>query len=475
MELIIVLSVLFFVVLTYVDLIQIRNMIGSLDEFQTRSSVKSRIGQLNSSVDRESDFPCIYVFIPVLREREAMIQDCLQYFAGMNYPPDKTRIILVTSEKEIHGLGIVNRRKTTIDFVESAIRKQDGELGVEMFRRVHYPKIQGDKADQLNHAIYVLSITFPSEDVFLATYDVDSRPDRETLRRVAERYLESNRNASAFQQYSIYLKNYSSLSPIMKCSAIYQTLWTFIYELPTASGQLDRLTRNQVSNQPHLARIMGCLKQRLVYCVGHGHFIKSSVLQAVGLYPTNMLAEDLLLGYRLSLRSIPIEPIWAFDVVDSPASMMDLIKQAARWFGGETNIRHIYREAKSANPSLSGCMTFAYIARLYGIGCWLLGPMVFTFFILVTTSAKAYALTTLGLVLGLLYSGAKFAVFFAMAHRMDALTKSDFKPKFGESILVIALSPLRCLFNCLGPIYFVANKLWLLRSKREYEFERTEK
>jgi hypothetical protein len=143
---------------------------------------------------------------------------------------------------------------------------------------------------------------------------------------------------------SVYRVTPTPCSFFLAGSAAWQTCWSLGFEHGMAS------------------------RRRMWYVVGHGIGIERRRLLDVGLN-SDALAEDLLLGYRLS-ELLPSEEVLAsdtaFDIAQWPASLNEQTRMVARWFWGDVQAAWSRRPAR---PILAPLRVFELVIT------WLLGPI----------------------------------------------------------------------------------------------------
>src|SRR3989344_1468470 len=103
--------------------------------------------------------PNIFLIIPVLRE-SSVIENTLDSFSKLEYPKDKLKIVVVTTEREYE---VPQSGLNTIEVVKRKIESLNNKLASQIFLTIHYPHKRGVKSDQINYAIRELSNKFQSE------------------------------------------------------------------------------------------------------------------------------------------------------------------------------------------------------------------------------------------------------------------------------------------------------------------------
>jgi len=277
--------------------------------------------------------PCVAIVIPVLRE-QASIEGALEHFCGLRYP--NVRIIVVSTERE----GPVESHGSTMEVLRRLSSQYD-------FTWLHYPSSIGTKADQINYVVDhfpELFTEFDPSQIFIAVYDVDSRPHSRTLECFWSTY-QARSSARVFQQSSLFTLN--SLEekrlgyvkrPFLKANAIRATRFVLGYEIP-------RLRRRLC-----FYRGDSSLIGRLTYahCVGHGLFLRLDLLQSLR-FPRGSILEDMFYGFLLNCAYEPVIPLPLLDYAEVPSSVTAIFFQMSRWFLGPSRTLSYYHYAQKSH------------------------------------------------------------------------------------------------------------------------------
>lgn len=183
----------------------------------------------------------------------------------------------------------------------------------------HYPKTEGNMADQLNFAMKRLLKNEEGNSVYTAIYNADSIISKD-FPSLIRNYIAVNKNALVIQQSALFLSNYNLMgnyvsSAFLRAVALLQSRWTLAHEIP---------------------RIFKQLKSSLegAHIVGHGLIINLRVMEKVGFFPANFVNEDLPLGYILKLHGYKIYPFPQLENAQSPTSVKSMFTQYTTWFYG---------------------------------------------------------------------------------------------------------------------------------------------
>lgn len=264
--------------------------------------------------------PKVVIVLPAFKEAKT-IERTVEYFSSLHYPKGKIDILVVTTQKEDENRSKFN----TLAVVEKFLGDYDS------LKSLHYPYTYGNKADQINYAVSNLKTIYPLsklKDIFLAIYDVDSRPNRDTL-KIFSHFLKANPKGNIFQQSAIFFRNYQKYKGhifaklFLKAAAVEQTRFTLAYEIPRIRREYKYCTTHS-----------GLLNSiTYAHCVGHGLIIRASYLEQIKL-PSNYYPEDMFYGFIISALKEPIILLPVLDNSEMPITIKSLFLQRAAWFLG---------------------------------------------------------------------------------------------------------------------------------------------
>lgn len=321
-----------------------------------------------------SVLPEVYIIIPVLREQR-VLEQMISHFLALDYPADKFKLIIVTTNKEKFelkkqrrrlggltndlakglsqsvivskylGIFSLNELKNLclnfshhpIDQIAKVVMTQfdNKELTYEQalrlrqgsFARQHhqikifnYPRHSGVMAHQINYAVSQLPRLSSNITRLIGIYNADSIPHQQTLRAVASLSMKYVDQDFALQQSSFFLHNLSEITkPLVQAGGVFQSQWTLSHEIP----RIRRQAKTTKSRLPKLA-----------HCVGHGMFIRQDLFEQLGGLSTTTMNEDLPFGFKLCCRGIPIIPVPLLESADTPETWRSLLNQKRVWFWG---------------------------------------------------------------------------------------------------------------------------------------------
>lgn len=396
-------SAVIIVSLLCIALIYMRNIISS-----------HRYLQKNNKIDKGKTRNRIIILLPIYNETQIVAQT-FSYFYQVASKLN-VKIIFITTEVE----GSTSENETYL-LVKKMIGKKVN-LSLE-----HYPKSRGSKANQLN---WVMEKRKDQADYF-AIFDADSRPDIKGIQYVLQAVTKTN----VFQMPSIYLPHRSN-SLASKTMAVFQTRWSYCFEIPKWRAWQDHPS-----------------SQHVMYTVGHGLFVQNHIRLS-----EQTITEDLELGYRLSAQRATLAVVPFFDYALAPQKFATAIMQSSRWYYGELLAPAIFwRQARKSTTNSTLLYAYRCLIRYLQILLWMLGPM------LVITSLFIAASHTLLLTTGLLSIGAYWL--------LHALICSYRHASYDSLILM----PIKLVINGIGPMLCVGYTLLDLLKIREFKFVKTKR
>jgi cellulose synthase/poly-beta-1,6-N-acetylglucosamine synthase-like glycosyltransferase len=402
--------------------------------------------QAPNSDDPQPDdqLPFITLLLPVLREQSA-IADTLAHFARLDYPKQRLRVVIVTTEREeaersrcleqieaiarmlregaapedvtaqFPGLGapsvvtpVLSRMlaadpaalrqalasiPSTWACAAARVDELNASLGEPVFRRIHYPFTRGVMAHQINYATrYLFEVVDEGIDpdrLYVGVYNADSRPDPHTLRALAAMYRADPSGTIAAQQYSAYRLATSEMGPlsalVLHAAALWQTRWALTVEMERAR-RTSRLLAAPPDTRASPLKLLFMLPFN--YAIGHGLFVRLRELVLQNYFPESTPNEDAPFGYFLLLAKIPLRPLPCLDEGEVPRNIRSLVAQQAGWFRGPfqapTYVRLARRRrlTERAGRLLSTVLAFRVARDALG---WVVGPAFFVATILVAT------------------------------------------------------------------------------------------
>ncbi len=322
-------------------------------------------------VPQEEGLPPFVVLLPVLRE-QALVAETLAHFTSLDYPRDRYRTVVVTSERERteqeefgrslasyedllwnadpHGAHsrlltghlpgpvvadlLSNRAQLSrVEFGDAvttahANTRTTGQLVDEvadrepLVRQIEAPSDWALKAGQLRYAIANLDDALSDWPLladcrYVAVYDFDARPAVNALRAAAHA---ASGGAAILQQPGFTVPRIpaaatalSQLFPLFDGQM--HARWGLRAELANAlfDHRLDRLPRP-----------LRALLRSSIHSVGNGLFLDRHQLPALGGIPP--VVDDLALGWRAAATGLTVAPVRSPVFYDAYPSL----RQAAR-------------------------------------------------------------------------------------------------------------------------------------------------
>lgn len=267
-----------------------------------------------SKIDLKNNY---YLILPVLREQN-IICDSIDYFYNLIKDEKNIKIFITTTEREDEEY-IDCLQDTTYEIAKNKIKELNASSKIVLLKSAR--KYEG-KVGQMNYTYeYIMS---NETGGIIGVYDIDSRPPKEIFYTIER--LQENINSDIFQQVSSYCEGIEQLKGISGdfaiADALSQTRWAVGFEYP-------------IYKLYYKAHSKGKLRP-LVYCIGHGCFIKTEYLKRIGGFPTFNKNDDLSLGYLTSTINASIYPIPLLDFCQISRTALNSIKQYKFWFTGSS-------------------------------------------------------------------------------------------------------------------------------------------
>ena len=389
------------------------------------------------------------ILVPLLRE-QAAVQPLLERLSRLEYPREKLRVVLITTEREKEADG-----PTTKELLAALLPFMD-EVG---FLHVHcVGENDTCKADQLNFAMRQVGIHGSRrDDLFIGVYDADSSPDPRILSYLADR-IRKDPESKAFQQIPIYFQNTHAVqrSPggfFLLSRPFHNLLFALTVELPEMHQQTLLAGKRRGSS----TRIF---RGWLSHAIGHGEFFRIDVLTDLGGFVPPSC--DTQFGHALALTGIPLHPVGLLDVCETPDSVAVLMRQGVVWFNSLNTFWRTRRLVREIAPERY-CPPEAWfmIARLiHSNVAWAVYPLVFLVCIVWSLLNGQLPLAVFGVTAWALY----LLPLAVIMGKFDVLCDlaSGYEPIRGftvfEYVMILAMYPVEKLGACVGPLAWFAGK-----------------
>jgi cellulose synthase/poly-beta-1,6-N-acetylglucosamine synthase-like glycosyltransferase len=264
------------------------------------------------------------IVIPVLNE-EQNIRHFMKNIANLRYSPNNYRIVFISTEREY----ISDTRPNTIDIIDSFINK-NSRIYIE---RLHYPKENSSRTDQINLAVSHLSKEPDFDKKYFIFIDADTTIPNDLLIRVNESLDD---DTECFQISQNWFKNYNSRSLLMKGFAALQTYKVFSEEIIKISELI--------------------CPWRGKYFVGNGLIIRGSFFIKVKEF--SPFVEDVRMGHLASFMNTSSKSVKNIILSTESAKRFGiLLKQTGLWwFGCSLFIRDFFDACKlDSKVSIYNC------------------------------------------------------------------------------------------------------------------------
>ena len=241
-----------------------------------------------SSCNYVNEEPKFSIIVPT-KDEEVVIGRCLNGLLDLDYPKDKLEIIIVDGNST-DGTG-----KVCSEF------------------SAKYPqifKVINEKESKGKPAALNLALPYVTGEI-VGTFDADSLPDKEVLRKVASYF--NDKQVMAVQGRTTSLNEKKNI--LTRVAAMEEKAW-------------------------YQALLSGREKLHLfVPLNGSCQFIRRNVMEELGGWNETSLTEDVELAVRLVEKKHLIK--YAPDVVsgqESPNGLRELVKQRVRWYRGNMDV-----------------------------------------------------------------------------------------------------------------------------------------
>lgn len=373
----------------------------------------------------------LVIAIPCLREQNC-IEDTIEYFREIS---NDIPIVIVTTQKEIFENKDINTL-TTQDIVNNKILPKYKNVYC-----INYPYKEGYMADQLNYMIDnldkidVFKNFYDSSKTYLALYNADSKPNKNTFNEIIKKINEGN---LVIQQYSYCFKNYNKLNSVLKGFSIYQSNFEF------KTGLLNSFFKSKIL---------------YTHVVGHGLVINLKLLNDLGNFNNSFWCEDVYLSMQLKFKNINIVPLNCLENIETPSTLLSLIKQNSVWFKTTGQFGKIYKDIKKkmgfSFQGFIGCFNeFRFAIN------WLCFPIIIILTVLILFIKRDYILGVIFLFTYFMYVCINTALTISIINRLD-------NKRYNIKFYMVFHMFIVLLISNLGPLYSL-----FTRNKVKYKTER---
>ena len=313
--------------------------------------------------ERLNDPPLFAIVVPCLEE-QGVIEATLKHMALLDYPRALLRLVPVTTSSEITRAG----EASTLDVVSGVAREINAQCDDRIVRPIHVPYRTKYMADQVNYAARYLFEAFDEgvnpRRVYLAIYNADSRPQKNTL-MVAAQVIGAT-DAAVLQQPSCYVlpvgrpeHNFFRRS-LLQATSLWQTRWAYAVEFPRWKSFSEE--QGQCFLGYH-------------YLVGHGLFVRLREFVEHNYLPRSY-NEDAAYGTLHYLARTRIEVVPTLDTAEVPVGIRDVLIQQTQWAFGPINIlRHVGYALRIIDTSSTRTL-HCVLSAWWDVAAWLGGPAI---------------------------------------------------------------------------------------------------
>lgn len=375
--------------------------------------VKSKNVHLKKELNNKKN---IIIAIPCLREQN-YIEDTVKHFRKID---KDIPIVIITTQKEIKEN--IDNKTTTQEVVKNKILPQYKSVYL-----VDYPYTEGYMAHQLNYMLENLEDVFDYnvelENTYLALYNADSRPSKNTFNEIK---LKMQENHKVIQQYSYCMQNYDAINNILKGFSIYQSN----FEIKTGL-------------------INGYLNSNLFYThvVGHGLVINMKTLKEMGNFNTDFWCEDIYLGLQLKFNNIKITPLLSLENMETPNTLKNLTKQNSVWFKTTSQFWKMYKNILKQGQTKNNIKGLLGVFNEFRCALnWISFPIILCIALIFSLITKSYLL--------LLLLIASYLIFISVNTKITINTINILdNKKYKTKITTIINTALATAISNIGPIY----------------------
>ncbi|MBE9938043.1 MULTISPECIES: glycosyltransferase family 2 protein [Cellulosimicrobium] len=319
----------------------------------TRASERSRAAGLSAG---DSDLHVHYI-IPAYQEVDALPQTFRALQRAVEASRYRASVIVVTS---VHDEPTYPGERRTRQVAEELC---DGlEYASVLIDETEVPSMAASFNTGTRHVAG--SAPDPTR-TYVAAYNADSSATLDSVQALGDTIL-AREHPQVLQINHSSLRNLAAMRGLggwyAKGCAYYQSRWALGFEL-------DMHRRNSVS------RRRGPLGHSY-HLKGHGLVLRLDVALDVGGFSTDTPCEDLELGFRLSLRGVPVHVVPVLEDTESPPTARTAVAQKRYWYSGMIDVLNFHR----LSPGLRAASPFRFevqrLASVYRSAAgFLLGPV----------------------------------------------------------------------------------------------------
>ncbi len=368
--------------------------------------------------------PKIIIVIPCLREQK-IIEDTLAYFFKITRKYENVKLVVVTTERETYEMRNQNKNEpTTNEIVKKYIFSNKMSKKITL---MHYPKVDGIMADQLNFVLQKYQDK-KYDNAYFCVYNADSRPHTDTIENVIEAIIK-NKEPEVIQQYSYAFSNLEKIPFIMKGFALYQS------NFEIKKGFVNALLSSDMF---------------YTYVVGHGMYIRIDILKSLNGFNNKFWCEDIYLSSNLRNKNIKIVPTMTLENMESPKKISILMKQNANWFKTSSQVTKIVKTNYSKYNKISSSLFLWSANRFCMNASWLLLPIAVAYTIIYSIISDSKSLLIISIAT---YIIMQLIIYINTLEIIEKIEKKQIKKK----ITLLASILVSTLISNIGPLYSLLN------------------
>lgn len=371
---------------------------------------------------------------------------------------------------------IYDTSPSTIDIVTQLVKELNIELTTPILYGVHYPYIDGVMAHQLNyvakHLNEILDCHIDPNNTYFGIYNADSSPNAETLNYIGYDALQYRQIygqiPEVYQQSSLFTRNFFNVPKgisgyILKSSSIFQTRWTLGNEIPSIRRAYDFY---QEYRHKELSLFDKIFRDKLMYCIGHGLFVRYDILKSIGFFSEKTVNEDIAFGFSLCMRRIPVKPIPVLENTDNPETVHSLITQKGTWFWG--SLQYPTYPLLTLDNYNSTRAWLLMLRGLPNIGNWLFSSISILILFCIPVFLHSLLLLGISVFSFLIYSiWSYFLIFSNWSLLYDISNGYNKKPSIIEQYLISFFSIVYLFLSSFGPARITLDCIiWLFLGKK---------
>lgn len=320
------------------------------------SREREEIRRLAAAVE-EPDLEIVFV-VPAYKELEALPHTFHSLRTAIEASRYRSGIVVVTSVHEdpdpVTGL-------TTRDVAEGLCADVDGAVCVVDTTAV--PSM----AAAFNTGLGAVAATRADRAgvTYVVAYNADSTAVVDSVRAIGDTLL-------ARDLPRVAQVNFLSMRSLARTTgpgrwfavgaAYYQSRWALGFELDLHRRNSAARRRVPWGHSYHLK--------------GHGAVLRLDTAVEMGGFSTQTPCEDLELGFRLSLRDVPVHVVPVLEDTEHPETAGAVIAQKRYWFSGMIDVLQFHRLLAEERRAAPVRFELVRLGSLYrSAGCFLLGPL----------------------------------------------------------------------------------------------------